>query len=116
MKLERVALAALFIFSFAKSLIWQRPNRPHGAGASLPAPRFGRDGFLLSVSPWPVMAAAPIDPRKAVAAKEIALPLNQIRGAARLCHAVKPCQRGRHHRHWMPGGDGGAHHLSLIPI
>ena len=31
----------------AQSPIGQRPNRPHGAGASLPAPRFGRGGPCL---------------------------------------------------------------------
>ena len=36
--------------TFAKSLIWQRPNRPHGAGASLPAPGFGRGDRFNVVS------------------------------------------------------------------
>ena len=30
----------------AKAWLWQRPNRPHGAGATLPTPRFERGGFL----------------------------------------------------------------------
>ena len=40
--LAKRSIESFFYSPFAHALHGQRPNRPHGAGASLPAPRFGR--------------------------------------------------------------------------